>query len=293
MPQYEISNIVLDIDSDNAFMLEPLNKFLINRKRIPDIKLVLKHNQSIKVPQGEIIFNQNRITWLRKPVPENGYYVFAGGYMHIFSLADLDSNWTNGVIDYCLNPDQNGGKEEYIINNPQIFTHLIIGIIFRYSLLHHEGIVIHASTIDWNGKGIIFSAPSGTGKSTHVKLWQEFFGDQVIVLNDDTPAVRFKDGKPYVFGTPWSGTSNIHCNQAAPLSAIFLLEQAPQNSLQQLKPIEAIQGLMPRVFFPYYDAEMMNTALIIFEKIVSSVPVFLLKCRPDKEAVELVYQWMK
>lgn len=290
MPQFEISNLVLDIDSDNTLLIDPLNEFLLSQYRSPDLTITLRYSDHINHPPGDIIFNQNRITWVRKPVQENGFIVYAGGYENILTLADVNWEWINARIIYTHNKNEIGS----IYNaNAESLIHILLGVVFRYCILRHEGIVIHSSSIEWNGKGIIFSAPSGTGKSTHVKLWQQYKGESITVLNDDTPAVRFINGKPYIFGTPWSGTSNIHCNQKAPLNAIVVLEQAPENSIQQLTIAEAIQRLMPRVFLPYYDSTMMSIGFNIFEKIISSTPVYLLKCRPDKEAVELVYQWVK
>ena len=153
----------------------------------------------------------------------------------------------------------------------------MIGLVFQNYLLHYDGIVVHASSLEWNGKGIIFSAPSGTGKSTHVKLWQEYFGSEVKLLNDDSPAIRFRDGNPFIFGTPWSGSSNLHSNGSAPLSAIVLLQQASDNSIKQLSNQEAIAKLMPRVFLPYYDEDMMNKACDVFERIIFFSPGLFIK----------------
>jgi hypothetical protein len=113
------------------------------------------------------------------------------------------------------------------------------------------------------------------------------------MLNDDCPAIRVSDGQPFVYGTPWSGSSNIFINSKVPILAVVLLEQAPENTIRQLSNHEAVNKLMPRCFLPYYDSRLMDMAINTLEKIISAVPVYLLKCRPDREAVELVHQCVK
>lgn len=233
------------------------------------------------------------IRWIKKPPGQNGYYFYTTerDLDRILVLVDVDSDWRNAVLT-CVDYSNKSPAESYSVQT-WLYAHIMIGVVFRYNLVHLKGMVIHSSTLKFKGKGIMFSAPSGTGKSTHVKLWQKYIGEDVVVLNDDSPAVRLISNKPYVFGTPWSGSSFIHSNDSAPLEAIVLLEQAPENSIRKLADREAVLRLMPRAFLPYFDQTMMSESISVFEKIISSVPVYLLQCRPDKEAVELVYQCLK
>ncbi|MEN6325884.1 MAG: hypothetical protein ABFD18_06725 [Syntrophomonas sp.] len=292
MNQFEIADMVLNIADDNNAITERLSDYFLNKHRNGGLKVSLRCCDYIQVPQGIMIADEN-IKWLYKPLGQDGYVLYTRDafYDKVLCLMDVDSLWENAVIKY-LHYDNYGNTND-CRNRVDMYSHIMLGVAFRNFLLHHQGIVIHASTIAWKGKGIVFSAPSGMGKSTHVRLWQEYFGNEIKVLNDDTPAVRFRNNKPYVFGTPWSGSSNIHCNSSAPLNAIVLLQQSDINSIKQISAQAAILQLMPRVFLPYFDKNMMNLACDTFERIVSSVPVFILQCRPDQEAVELVYQWMR
>lgn len=287
MFQFNIANLTIQFDGDCQPVIERLYEFSAEPGMTPDLRISLKTQDIIKIPQGTII-GSDAIKCLKKPKGEKGYYFIFEQNDSVFALADIDDVWKKGTIIYRNN--ENRIPSENYKSLTEWFVHTLVGLIFRYGLLYHDGFVIHSSTLEHNGKGIIFSAPSGTGKSTHVKLWQKYIGEDVKVLNDDTPAIRLIDGKPIIFGTPWSGSSRIHCNANAPLEAIVLLEQAPENSIKQLNTSEAILKLMPRVFMPYFDEAMMSLAMGIFERMISSVPVYLLKCRPDKEAVELVYQ---
>jgi len=281
LPQYEVAELIINIDSDTTKPLEYLKKFLIMQRRDANLNISVTAKEFIEVPEGDVISVENVTTMVRKPADQDGFltYIENPDIGRILVLMDVDKEWRNVVITYY--------DEDY-----SQLVYAFIGIAFRYFLLHFNGLVIHSSTLKLNGKGLMFSAPSETGKSTHVKLWQKYLED-VIVINDDTPAVRIINNKIFVFGTPWSGSKFIHSNDSAPLAAIVLLEQAPDNVIRRLYNEEIILKLLPRVFVPYFDQNMVNICMNNFEKVISSVPIYFLQCRPDKEAMELVYQCVK
>jgi len=108
------------------------------------------------------------------------------------------------------------------------------GASFCRHLLDYEGMVLHASALAYEERAYLFSAPCGTGKSTHARQWQEHFGsDKVQIINDDKPALRLTDGSFYVFGTPWSGKSEYSLNVQVPLQAICFLEQSAHNWIEK------------------------------------------------------------
>ena len=133
----------------------------------------------------------------------------------------------------------------------------------------------------------MFSAPSGTGKSPHTGLWKKYYAADVTVINDDSPALRFTGGGVNVCGTPWSGKTSINSNVSAPLKAIVILEQKPKNSIRRLSVDEAVFRIMNEVTRPAFS-NLMEITLINIEKIIQSVPVFLLGCTISREAVETV-----
>ncbi len=293
MPQYEVAGLVINVDSTVTRPFNEMAEYLLTRQLKADLNFSFETSEFIELPEGEIISEEGiGFKWLKIAADPGGFCLYTcrnGIVGEILVMMNVAPDWRSAVITWSNLKDENPVEQEYIQNRLCLSTHLLLGIVFRYCYLQISGLVIHASTLKWKDKGIMFSAPSGTGKSTQVKLWQEYVKD-VVILNDDNPAVRFIDEQPYVYGTPWSGSSNINSNDCAPLTAIILLEQSPKNEIRLLSVPEAILKFMPRAFLPYFNQEYMNTAMDIFEKIVSSVPVYLLKCRPDKEAVELVYQ---
>lgn len=284
MPQYKVAGLIINIESDISKPLKFLRKFLQVQPGEADLDISIKSSEFIEDPEGIIVSNDYGTTVKKKTLSQEGYFIYRtdlGG--KILVLVDAGQDWRNFLITYC----------ESIKDRCEHLIHGMIGVAFRYSLFNFEGLVIHSSTLKWNGKGLLFSAPSETGKSTQVKLWQKYL-DDVTILNDDTPAVRMINNKPYVFGTSWAGSKSIHSNGYAPLAAIILLEQAPNNVIRRLNNHqEVILKLLPRVFLPYFDQDMVRAFMGIFEKLMLSVPIYFLQCRPDKEAMELVYECVK
>jgi hypothetical protein len=144
-----------------------------------------------------------------------------------------------------------------------------------------------------SGKGIVFSAPSETGKTTQARLWCE--RKRAELVNNDRPAVRIHGSEAYAYGTPWSGFGDECRNICAPVSAIVMLEQAPDNSICRIGGRQALQKLMPRCFLPYFDKSLMDGAISIIDSLIQKVPVYCLRCRPDYGSVDLVYNtiWNK
>lgn len=158
---------------------------------------------------------------------------------------------------------------------------------FSAQILNHNGLVLHASAIAHQGRAVLFSAPSGVGKSTHTRLWQQQFGaEQAVILNDDKPALRLLDQQCWVYGTPFSGNSDENRNQRCPLHAIVFLERSPCNSIRRLTVAEALPHCMnnlPR----YRQMTNLNQIMARFNQLLPTVPVYLLSCNMEPEAAIL------
>ena len=159
-------------------------------------------------------------------------------------------------------------------------------LIFRTANLLTGGLVLHSSVLDDNGMGVAFVGHSGAGKSTQLEMWLNEPG--VTAINDDRVAVRVEKSGPVCYGTPWGGTADIALNCSAPLSALIVLEQAPENEITRLSPAEAAPLLAPRSFLPYWDAALMRRAMANLNSILANVPVYRLRNRPGKETISLV-----
>lgn len=161
-------------------------------------------------------------------------------------------------------------------------------LFINHLLLSFRVLTVHASYICYNGHGILFTAPSGTGKSTQAELWRQHRGAEVI--NGDKAGIRVEEGHAMVYGVPFSGTSGICKNRTLPLRAIVVLSQAPVNRAVRLPASQAVAALYPNVFADQHVVEEQQMALSCVLDLVESVPVFSLACTPDVRAVEELEQ---
>lgn len=290
---YNVAGTYMNVETNNGYLTNRMKDFLCNKQESPDISVEINQCTYIKKPQGRLLIEEN-IKWLRKENENDGFHIYSEGMGQKGILSHVDTNieWSNANIK-CVKREFDNASPSILKSWSDLYSFMLMGVVFRNHLLNKGGIVMHASSIAWNGKGILFTAPSGTGKSTHVKLWEKYLGNAVTVVNDDTPAIRFKDEEPILCGTPWSGSSDKFVNLEVPIKAIVVLSQAPRNSIRRLRIFEALQMVMPRFFLPYFDEKLMDKAYIVLEKILTRIPIYYLQCRPDKEAMELVYECVK
>lgn len=169
------------------------------------------------------------------------------------------------------------------------FEYMYTGISFQNRLSVLGGGVIHSSALAYNGQGIAFSAPSGTGKSTHTGLWKDRFGDAVEIINDDKPAIYFENGQAMMCGTPWSGKTALNRNVAVPLRAIVFLERGEVNTIRRLDEVESMLNLTSQIARPYYDDALGVRVLDFTERVMASVPIYSLACNISQQAVDTVF----
>ena len=164
---------------------------------------------------------------------------------------------------------------------------------FYVELLKHDGFYLHSSAVELEGRAYLFSGPSGMGKSTHTRLWQQIFGDAAQVFNDDKPALRCLEGRWFAYGTPWCGKDGINQNKKVPLAAICFLKQAGENRIHRLSPQAALARLMGQTIHRLSSAENLDLLLSHLEKLVQMIPVYELENRPEPEAAYLSYETMR
>lgn len=158
---------------------------------------------------------------------------------------------------------------------------------FNHALLKYNGMLLHASAISYQEKAYCFCAPSGTGKSTHTALWQSVYGkDAVTIINDDKPALRKVDGIWYVYGTPWSGKTDLSENVKVPLGGIFLLRQWDRNQADMVSMAYYVNKLSANISGPL-SGEQRCKSLSLISDILETIPVWSLSCLPNEEAVHV------
>lgn len=169
--------------------------------------------------------------------------------------------------------------------------YLASGGCFYRHLLKYDGMFLHSCAVVVDGWAYLFSAPSGTGKSTHVQLWLKALGDRAFILNDDKPALRLEDGVWYAYGTPWSGKHDLSVNTRVKLGGICVLRRAAENSIAPLSGTEAIFALLDQTSRPTTPAARLRM-MELLDNLLAQVPVWQMGCNMDPQAAMVSYNAM-
>ena len=152
-------------------------------------------------------------------------------------------------------------------------------------------LLMHGSALCMDGEDYLFTAKSGTGKSTHARLWREVFGDRVWMINDDKPMLKVSERGVTVYGTPWDGKHGLSRNASAPLKAIVRLERAAENRIRPLRSADAYPTLCVQCFSSG-KPEVARRIAEMEKQIMNSVPFYALECNMDPEAAKVAYEGM-
>lgn len=184
-------------------------------------------------------------------------------------------------------------KNKMIIQYPMqkdvfLFEHFNIWnyMAFENPLLYYQAFLLHSSFISWQNNGILFTAPSGTGKSTQADLWKKY--EDADIYNGDRTIIRKIDGKYYGFGSPYAGSSGIYRNESVPIKAIVVIEQGPDNVIRRLHGREAFLPLFRETLMNTWNKEYMEKMTDLLMDAAYQIPVYHLSCRPDQDAVNTV-----
>lgn len=186
-------------------------------------------------------------------------------------FACADANWSE-VTSYF--PVQSG-----------MYALPLAAICSKFSFF--GAMLMHASCVDINGNGVVFTGYSGVGKTTQAQLWEKHLGAEII--NGDKVFVRRIQGSFYGCGLPWKGSSDYCLNKKTRLKGIVVLRQAKENKITRLDAAAATEYFVPHIFMPHWDEKCLGNVFDTIEKLLCDVPVVLLECRPDEDAVRLTY----
>lgn len=173
--------------------------------------------------------------------------------------------------------------------DPDLAEYMALGAMFGRELLRYDGFYLHASAVTLNGKAYLFSAPSGTGKSTHTEKWCRLFGARY--LNDDKPVLRLQNGQWYAYGTPWSGKHDLSENIGAPIGGIAVLLRGQENEISPMTPAQAMPAILSQMFHRHTRQDM-ELQLALVDQLLRQVPIWQLFCRNDDAAAYLSHSAM-
>ena len=158
-------------------------------------------------------------------------------------------------------------------------------------LLCKNTLMLHGSTVAVDGIAYLFTAPCGTGKSTHTRLWRELFGQRAVMVNDDKPFLRIADQRVLAYGSPWTGKHGLGSNVCVPLGGICLLKRGTKNRIQAAVREELLELLRQQVHIPE-DDELREAVFPLLDKLIERVPLWEMVCNKELEAARVAFDAM-
>ena len=158
-------------------------------------------------------------------------------------------------------------------------------------LFDRDVLLFHGSVIAVDGVAYLFTAKSGTGKSTHTRLWRELLGERAVMVNDDKPFISVSEDGIVVHGSPWNGKHKLGNNISAPLRAICILERGEINEIKRIPPSAAVFMLIQQSSRPK-GAEKMAKYMELLDAIAGKVKFYRLACNMEREAAEISFAKM-
>ncbi len=275
--QYNVSELIFELDGSDYLVRRMADYALKEHSLSCDFLVKIKYKDEINLPKGKTVLRGERFCVLEK---EDKSFV-------LFRLLK-DFNIVSALVEFkensaCITLLDYG---DYKVDTEIERDFFVLSDVFNHFALLNNKMVLHGSTIVTKGKSVIFSAPSGTGKSTHTGLWKKYYPD-TIILNDDTPVVGKKDNMFYAWGSPWSGKTEINENIAAPLAAVVFINRGTENKIERI-PAKTALPLLINEARKIPVKEEMERALDMCFALAREVPIYKLYCDISKEAVETV-----
>ena len=275
---YNIGGITIEIFGENAQDITQLTGFKTfetkDNKSLAAIELVSKYEEFMTL---NMIYSLN----------------YENISFHCFKVSEYEYGFK--ILDTTnvdkLSVKYNANTQSCVVGGKSDPSMLLFAMWVAYGVvaLQYKLIAVHSSVIMCNGKAVMFLGESGTGKSTHTRLWRETIKD-AILLNDDSPILQVIDDKVYVYGSPWSGKTPCFCNEKAELIGIVRLSQAPHNEIKPLRVIEAFAALYPSCPPVFANDNYFSQKVCqIISDTLNNVKVWHLECLPDKEAAKLSF----
>lgn len=207
---------------------------------------------------------------------------FCNDYISQFENADIEATADEETI----------AKEKQLVPQAPIEAceSLCIYRTIAEQLPQFDRFVFHGAAIEYDGMAYLFTAPSGTGKTTHINLWKKHLGDKVSIINGDKPIICMGEDA-VVYGTPWAGKEGYQNNTNAKIKAVCILKQAKENKILKLSKGDAVNYLMRQVYMPQ-NATSLSRTLSLLGKLIENIPVYMLECDISREAFETSYNEM-
>lgn len=194
-------------------------------------------------------------------------------------------------LEFTVAPTLEEIEAEGVGFSAQYLERLAVQRKISEQLYVYDRMLMHGAVIEFQNDAYMFTALSGTGKSTHIQLWQKYLGETVQPINGDKPFIKVADNEVRIYGTPWAGKEGWQRNVSVPLKGICFLGRGTENRIRRIKPEECLEKIMCQVYVPN-SLEGAGKTLELLDKVVQQVPLYLLECDMSEEAVKTSFEAM-
>lgn len=276
MSYYSIADINIEIVNQDLY-LERLRNFERGNLESIDVQYIISYMDDNFLPNNLTLLYHGK---LFKEYEDDNYiyrlfYVYMGEVQSQLILVRSKQRYKRWKI--LLGKGLKGKFGRYF----DFANHLAIENV----LCDFQGFILHSSIVSFKKIGILFSAPSGTGKSTQAQLWEKY--KQAETLNGDRAFIRKIKSEFWAYGSPMAGSSGIYKDEKVKIGAIIVLKQAKKNTIRKLGAKEAFSHLYRETLINAWDKKFVTVIVEMLSDVVVDIPIYELACRPDKESVEL------
>lgn len=266
----------LNVTHKALSFMENLHPFILENASNADFQLLLGCDLELS---GREIYKSD----------EYDFAIFESESVFCIKFADIASG-----NKYLLEFDKNFKEYRTDMSAEHICKDVLNNMLmlsFTFATIENKSLMIHASVAVIDGRAYLFLGKSGTGKSTHCRLWLKNFKNAEI-LNDDNPVLKFENGEAVVYGSPWSGKGAVYKNERYKVGGIVRLAQAPYNKIERRTGAKAFALLYSSCSKLPWSESCMSALCTTLSDIVGSTPIFYLECLPDDAAAQLSYSTM-
>lgn len=265
---FQIGRVVLKVEGRPYLLMEEMELFRINGPAEPDLTVSFEDPLLICDPELHVI------------AIDDGFIFRFPDSVRIESIR-ISGDGKHACIQLC-------GFEDKLMQTDLFHA---LRLLVSYAAQEKEELFLHSASILYRGQAWLFSASSGTGKSTHTALWKKLFPDEIEDINGDLNLLSLHENSPVsVEGIPWNGTSGIYRNGSFPLGGIIFLHQAAENSAERLSPADGALALLQRIISPFWTKPLLEKNISLVDRIATSVPMFSLDCTKEDDAAILMRQ---
>ena len=204
-----------------------------------------------------------------------------------------DDNPTIGIV-LCSETDEDIAKYSVLKGNENHFddtNNSFFHTGWERFLTQKNRLILHASLIETQFEGLIFSGSSGIGKSTQAELWEKY--EDAMQINGYRPILYKKENVWRGFGSPYAGSSECYVNKGVPIRAIMILAQGKECNITPLRKLEAFREIFKNCTVYSWDREFVEQVITLVTELITDIPIYRLTCTPDQRAVEAVKELLK